>query len=104
MLGVWARRARLLFKYGLTLEDYDRMLRAQNGVCAICSLPERSKSRNGTIQPLAIDHDHETGQVRGLLCARCNAVLGWIETPGQLDAALDYLALAEGRQERMALG
>lgn len=61
--------------YGLTKEEHDRMFEAQNGVCAICkSTP--NKSTNNTMS-LHVDHDHETGEVRGLLCHKCNAGLGF---------------------------
>jgi hypothetical protein len=51
--------------YGLTPAGYDELLASQGGVCAICGRP-RGKNR------LAVDHDHVTGRVRGLLCIRCN--------------------------------
>lgn len=62
-------------RYGLTIAQYDEMLAAQGGVCAICRQPE-TYARLGKIQRLAIDHDHETGMIRGLLCNRCNRRLG----------------------------
>ena len=55
---------------GLSLKDYERMLDDQGGVCAGCFSPP-GKMR------LAIDHDHETGDVRWLLCNHCNSVLGF---------------------------
>ena len=61
-----------LKKYGISLEDYDRMFEKQNGNCKTCGLPEIN-------QRLAVDHCHETGKVRGLLCSRCNLVLGRVE-------------------------
>lgn len=67
------RRNRLWRNFRLTVEQYDAMLTAQNGVCAICCKPETRKGYN-----LAVDHDHETGRVRGLLCKRCNRVLGFL--------------------------
>lgn len=63
--------------YGITLEEYQRMLEEQGGVCAICERPETRMNRSGTAQEvLCVDHDHETGEVRGLLCHDCNTALG----------------------------
>lgn len=72
-----ARSAQLLCKYGIDMDDYDDMFRFQNGQCAICyRTPEEcSDARTGT-QALFIDHDHESGHVRGLLCNRCNRAIG----------------------------
>lgn len=64
----------LRHRYGLTLADYDALLLAQGGVCAICLLPE-SHARS---KRLAVDHCHVTGAVRGLLCYRCNVSLGYL--------------------------
>lgn len=88
------RARQLMAKYGLTLEQYDELEAAQGGRCAICTEPETRVAGDGTPMPLCVDHDHEIGQVRGLLCARCNAVLGWIESPGKLNAAQAYLLAA----------
>lgn len=60
-------------KYGITLAEYDQMLEEQHGVCAICGGADPSGRR------LAVDHDHETGKVRGLLCTSCNTRLGFLE-------------------------
>lgn len=54
--------------YGITIEDYDRMLEEQGGLCAICRNPPITYR-------LAVDHDHDTGAVRGLLCPPCNRAL-----------------------------
>ena len=71
----------LLYHYNITPEEYDLMLFQQGGVCAICKQPETVfDKRVGRIRSLAVDHDHENGNVRGLLCARCNHMLGKIET------------------------
>ena len=67
------RRAdyQLQYTFGITLADYDRMLEVQGGGCAICGMtPEENKQR------LAVDHNHETDVVRGLLCQGCNLGLG----------------------------
>jgi hypothetical protein len=72
--------------FGITPDDYDRLLDEQSGGCAIC----RRKPRSGT--SLHVDHDHETGEVRGLLCFRCNGGLGQFkELPGRLRDAAEYL-------------
>lgn len=53
------------------------MLASQDGVCAICERPEKViDPRNGRIKALAVDHDHGTGDIRGLLCQNCNKGLG----------------------------
>lgn len=64
------RNAKFMFRYGITLDDYNSMLEAQGGVCAVC------KQSGHTKQRLHVDHNHESGQVRSLLCALCNAALG----------------------------
>ena len=80
------RRAHLRAKYGMTPEDYNAMLLAQGGGCAICAAPEPDG------QSLHVDHDHATGAVRGLLCFNCNAGLGKFgERVELLDAAASYL-------------
>ena len=80
------RNAYLLRKYGITLEDYQRMLDAQDGVCAICG------KRRPDERTLHVDHDHETGEIRGLLCFRCNNAIGDLRDDRDLAQALvDYL-------------
>jgi hypothetical protein len=64
------RRGTLRRKFGITPERYEELLEAQGGVCAICQKPCSSGRR------LAVDHDHEAGIVRGLLCRRCNTAIG----------------------------
>lgn len=79
-------RQRRLAKLGITEQDYNRMFEAQVGLCAICQLPSE--------QRLAIDHDHVTGIVRGLLCSPCNVALGYFrDRPELLRAAATYLEL-----------
>jgi hypothetical protein len=62
----------LIRLFGITLEDYNRMLKEQNNVCYICNKPETSKRR----KKLSVDHCHKTNKVRGLLCSNCNLGLG----------------------------
>jgi hypothetical protein len=84
-------RAKMYRKYGITIEEYDAMYADQNGVCAICNQPESLMLR-GAIKRLAIDHCHETGKIRGLLCFSCNTALGsFKDDPAIITAALSYL-------------
>jgi hypothetical protein len=77
------RAARLRNLYGITEEDYDRMLAEQGGGCAVCGkAPDPGRF-------LDVDHDHKTDRVRGLLCRGCNRMLGIIEGP-LFDALLAY--------------
>lgn len=78
------RKLRLWKSYGLTEGDYERMLKGQGGKCAICGrVPEYRK--------LSVDHNHETGQVRGLLCDHCNHFEGWFRV--HREKVLKYLDL-----------
>jgi hypothetical protein len=78
--------------YGITMEVYDWMLVQQRGVCAICGQAETRKSRNGTVQPLSVDHNHVTGRIRGLLCHDCNWLVGAMElNPKIIQEAQLYL-------------
>ena len=61
--------------YGITIERYNEMLAAQDGVCAICAKPESNEIR-GKVVSLAVDHCHKTGAIRALLCSNCNRGLG----------------------------
>lgn len=80
-----ARASSLRLKYGITQEQYDEMVRRQNGLCAICEHAPIQKV-------LVVDHDHKTGVIRGLLCDACNVGLGRFgDDPKLLRAALRYL-------------
>jgi hypothetical protein len=83
----WGRKTRLA-QYGLTPEQYDEIFARQGGRCAICGTTE-----NGKRKYLSVDHDHETGQVRGLLCGRCNWGIGLLnDDPGIMLRAASYVA------------
>ena len=85
------RELRLAYLYAITVEQYNEILERQGGVCAICR-GEETRTVKGTICSLAVDHDHETGQVRGLLCQACNAALGGFrDDPELLKRAADYI-------------
>ena len=69
------RQYNLKQKYGLTLDDYNNLFEKQEGRCAICGKHQVEIARH-----LDIDHDHNTGSIRGLLCPKCNAGLGYFES------------------------
>lgn len=76
-------------KYGVTQAQVDAMYDAQGGLCGICRSPQLPSER-----PFAVDHDHETGRVRGLLCGRCNSGLGLFREDGfLLQRAIAYVTL-----------
>ncbi len=83
-----AKRIRLRLDFGMTIEQYEMILAAQDGVCAICRKPETAQG----VQYLGVDHCHRTGHVRGLLCNRCNLALGLLQdNPDLLREAALYL-------------
>jgi hypothetical protein len=82
--------------YGIGLDDYNAMFEAQDGLCAICGLPETARIK-GRLKALSVDHDHKTGAVRQLLCHRCNRAIGWFgEDPILIDAAAAYVRRHRG--------
>ena len=93
------RRYKRKRAYGLTATGYSDLLTKQDGVCAICNQPETAK-RRGTLMTLAVDHDHYTGIVRGLLCQRCNRAIGLLHDDYDiLDKAAAYLRTHGKQQE-----
>lgn len=81
-----SRERHLLETYGITLETFDAILAEQKGRCAICRTPRPGK------KGWHVDHDHETGQVRGILCFGCNVSLGHFkDSPEVLANAIEYL-------------
>lgn len=78
-------RKNKLAKYGLSIEEYDALLLHQNEKCAICRQPPNK-------QKLAVDHNHTTNKIRGLLCNRCNLLIGFArEDFAVLERAKNYL-------------
>lgn len=74
-------------KYGISIQDYDALVKAQNGLCAICNLPG-----NGKYQKLHVDHCHKTGKFRALLCVNCNRGLGYFQDNSEcLKKAANYI-------------
>ena len=87
------RERHTLRKYGISLADYEAMFAAQGGRCAICRTP--------ATRTLDIDHDHETGEVRGLLCTSCNRMLGHAgDDQATLIAAIAYLQRSSRKSRR----
>ena len=87
------RRIDLKKNYGLTLEEYEKYLVAQNYSCAICKQPETKLDwKTKRLLPLAVDHCHTTEKIRGLLCADCNRALGMFQDNQEiLQNAIEYL-------------
>ncbi len=79
--------------YGLPFDVYFEMVSASKGLCAICEKPEVFRDTNGRPRrSLSVDHDHSTGKVRGLLCAKCNVALGAVgESIPLLRKLISYL-------------
>ncbi len=72
-------------RYGISEDEYAELLRGQAGVCAVCLAEPKGMA-------LCIDHNHETGAIRGLLCSRCNGAIGMLkEDPKLFASALEYL-------------
>ena len=92
MIDETLRERQLKHKFGIDLEQYMNLLKGQKGVCAICHNGETSTNKWGEVKNLAVDHDHETGIIRGLLCQGCNAGLGHFRDDKEtLTEAIRYL-------------
>lgn len=84
-LNVNYRKHDLKRRFGITVEEFEAMLLAQNNLCKICK-------RESLEKRLAVDHCHTTGKVRGLLCTRCNLGIGYFQDdPNLLIEAVAYL-------------
>jgi hypothetical protein len=82
------RDKHLQSKYGITHQDYLVMLEEQDCKCAICGIEEKYCEN----QRLAVDHDHDTGQVRALLCKKCNQAIGLLQDNSDFaKSAVEYL-------------
>lgn len=81
------RNAHLVRTYGITLEEYTRLLHQQQSACAVCGFVPGPDDRG-----LVVDHCHDTGEVRGLLCNNCNTGIGLLQdNPQVVEAAAMYL-------------
>ena len=87
-------------KFGIEPHEYDAMLESQDGVCAICK-GTCGTTPSGNQRALALDHDHATGAIRGILCAHCNRALGLLkDSPDLLAAAHAYLVHHKKRDSK----
>lgn len=91
------RDARLKHRYGISGQEYDAMVEAQGGRCAVCrEFPSQENTRAHWSGKLCIDHCHETGRIRGLLCNDCNLTVGYGKSAAILSAAAEYVRLHYG--------
>lgn len=80
-----AKSADLKKQYGITIDDYNKKLQSQNCKCAVCGSLQGKRA-------LAVDHNHSTGEIRDLLCHRCNTSIGLMdESIDKLKALISYL-------------
>jgi hypothetical protein len=89
-----AKENDLIKNYGITLEQYNKMLLGQNNCCEMCNITifEYLEKQNNRIKSFCVDHNHETGQIRGLLCHSCNLLLGKIEkNKNMLNSIIYYI-------------
>ena len=81
------RNRGLVYKFGITLDDFNDLLVKQNGVCAVCL-----EGRDTQKHDFSVDHCHSTGRVRGILCSRCNTALGLLkESITRIEALKNYV-------------
>ena len=81
----------LIRMYNITMDDFHQMLETQNNQCSICKTDKPGK------RGFQVDHDHETGKVRGLLCNKCNKGLGFfVDSVVVLKSAIQYLEVSAG--------
>ena len=88
------------YKFGISQEQYDQMLKDQNGACKICGKPEIAVYKSGKVKQLAVDHDHTTGEIRGLLCGTCNTAIGSLNSVELLLKAVEYLSTHKNTQKK----
>lgn len=88
---------RLRSEYGISMEEYVALLTKQNGRCAVCGLEEARSNLGGGNYMLCVDHCHDTGAIRGLLCNNCNRALGLLnDSVDHLKEMIRYLTEGSG--------
>jgi len=86
------RKRNLKSRFGLSLEEYDEMLNKQKGGCALCGVTENKTTGTQKTHNFCVDHSHDTGKVRGLLCTSCNRGLGFLKDSSEiLKKAAEYV-------------
>jgi hypothetical protein len=90
------RERRIKHRYGITAAEYDALLVAQDGRCAICKQPPGDNVRAHWGGKLCVDHCHDTGTVRGLLCNDCNLAVGYAKSEATARAMVEYFRLHDG--------
>lgn len=92
----WTREA-LKRKFNLTIDEYNTILKNQNGGCRICNRKENSTPN----RMLEVDHCHKTGQIRGILCGGCNKAIGLLkDSPILCESAANYLKEVNGEEKK----
>lgn len=95
IMALTKRDLNLRTRYGMTERQFEELLSEQSGMCAICGAVSACANAPGKV--LYVDHDHETGEIRGLLCRNCNSGLGMFQDKPELIAkAFLYLKIANG--------
>jgi hypothetical protein len=90
---IWENK--LKYRYGITVEEYKKLLESQGRCCSICKTKNPSQKRK-QCNYFCVDHCHETGKVRGLLCSTCNTALGLLgDSRDNLVEAINYLTRFE---------
>jgi hypothetical protein len=97
----YKKDAYLRTKYGISLKQFEYLYNKQVGACAICQSPEKYVNvKTGLVKQLAVDHCHETGKIRGLLCQQCNQMLGMSgDNVARLFSAIMYLENAKQSED-----
>lgn len=92
------KASRLKCKHGVSLDLYKIKLDNQNGLCEICKKAPTRKSNLGTIRTLCLDHNHKTGQIRDLLCDKCNTAIGLLNDDIEIASNLVNYLIKHGEK------